>query len=191
MGSSWGSLGLSWRLLGRSWRLLGALGALLGRFSLKNKTWLSWNGKRVQWKSCKHGKHRKTRRAQQARREGREREHHEEQHSTSDESSPSIKTTSRRLAREASVARCARSPRRFELGACVHRFYGLAGGFREERLPPRAGPASEKRAAKTAREQETSAARRLWTLLESHAGEAPGAPQNGSQMAPKCFEPPR
>jgi len=67
-------LGASWRLLALSWRLsalslaslagllalLGPLGRLLGRswgdFKLQDKTWLSWNGKRVQSESCKHGK---------------------------------------------------------------------------------------------------------------------------------------
>ena len=44
-------LGRSWVALGRAWRC-----ALLKRFSLKRETWLSWNGKRAQSESCKHGK---------------------------------------------------------------------------------------------------------------------------------------
>ena len=61
--ASWRSLGASRRCLGVSWRPLGApgaswapLGPLLKRFWLKRKTWLSWNGKRAQSESCKHGK---------------------------------------------------------------------------------------------------------------------------------------
>ena len=62
-GTSWRSLGASRRCLGVSWRPLGALGAswaplgaLRNRFKLKRETWLSWNGKRFQRESCKHGK---------------------------------------------------------------------------------------------------------------------------------------
>ena len=60
-------LALSWRLSALSLAslagllaLLGPLGRLLGRswgdFKLQDKTWLSWNGKRVLRESCKHCK---------------------------------------------------------------------------------------------------------------------------------------
>ena len=67
LGASWRLLALSWRLSALSWRLLAAswrswglswapLAALWNRCYLTRKTWLSWNGKRAQSESCKHGK---------------------------------------------------------------------------------------------------------------------------------------
>ena len=56
---TWRFSALSWRLWAASWRSWGLLGASWGALVAilaQGKTWLSWNGKRVQSESCKHGK---------------------------------------------------------------------------------------------------------------------------------------
>ena len=60
LGALLAPLGAVLASLGGLLALLGPRGRLLGRswcdFKLQHKTWLSWNGKRAQSESCKHGK---------------------------------------------------------------------------------------------------------------------------------------
>ena len=81
---------------------------------LKSRTWLSWNGKRVNGESCKHVKKKQEPREQQHDQEP-EREHQEEQQRKSGKNSESIQLASQTFAW--SFAGALRAPaQRFELG---------------------------------------------------------------------------